>query len=69
REFDENEIRNAYRQAAPIKEELLVMGAKMMAEMKAVLTPEQLQLLEERKAERFEEMKNRFDRWFENHKD
>ncbi len=45
------------------------MGAKMMAEMKAVLTPEQLQLLEERKAERFEEMKNRFDRWFENHKD
>lgn len=68
-EFNENEIRKAYRQAAPIKEELLVMGAKMKAEMKTVLTPEQLQLLEERKAERIEEMRGRFDRWFENHKD
>ena len=68
-EFNENEIRNAYRQAAPIKEELLVMGAKMKAEMKTVLTPEQLQLLEERKAERIEEIRGRFDRWFENHKD
>ena len=68
-EFNEDEIRNAYRQAAPIKEELLVMGAKMKAEMKTVLTPEQLQLLEERKAERIEEMRGRFDRWFENHKD
>ena len=68
-EFNENEIRNAYRQAAPIKEELLVMGAKMMAEMKTVLTLEQLQLLEERKAQRIEEIRGRFDRWFENHKD
>jgi Spy/CpxP family protein refolding chaperone len=68
-EFDENAIRNACRQAAPIKEELLVMGAKMMSEMKTVLTPEQLQLLEERKAERIEEIRGRFDRWFENHKE
>ena len=68
-EFNEDEIRNAYRQAAPIKEELLVMGAKMKAEMKTVLTPEQLQLLEERKAERIEQIRGRFDRWFENHKD
>ena len=68
-EFNENEIRNAYRQAAPIKEELLVMGAKMMAEMKTVLTPEQLQLLEESKARRIEEIRGRFDRWFEEHKD
>ncbi len=68
-EFNENAIRNAHRQAAPIKEELLVMGAKMKAEMKTVLTLKQLQLLEERKAERIEEMRGRFDRWFENHKD
>ena len=68
-EFNENAIRNAHRQAAPIKEELLVMGAKMKAEMKTVLTPEQLQLLEERKAERIGEIRSRFDRWFENHKD
>lgn len=68
-EFNENAIRNAHRQAAPIKEELLVMGAKMKAEMKTVLTLKQLQLLEERKAERIEEIRGRFDRWFENHKD
>ena len=68
-EFNENAIRNAHRQAAPIKEELLVLGAKMKDEMKKVLTLEQLQLLEERKAERIEEIRGRFDRWFENHKD
>ena len=68
-EFNENAIRNAHRQAAPIKEELLVMGAKMKAEMKTVLTLKQLQLLEERKAQRIEEIRVRFDRWFENHKD
>ena len=68
-EFNENAIRNAHRQAAPIKEELLVLGAKMKAEMKTVLTLEQLQLLEERKAERIEEIRGRFDRWFENHKE
>ena len=55
----ENEIRNALRQAAPIREELLVMRVKMMGELKTVLTPEQLQLLEKRKAHRFEEQKAR----------
>jgi Spy/CpxP family protein refolding chaperone len=68
-EFNENAIRNAHRQAAPIKEELLVLGAKMKAEMKTVLTLEQLQLLQERKAGKIEEIRGRFDRWFENHKD
>jgi len=68
-EFNENAIRNAHRQAAPIKEELLVLGAKMKAEMKTVLTPEQLQLLEERKAERIERFRDRLDSRFENHKD
>jgi Spy/CpxP family protein refolding chaperone len=68
-ELSENDLRNACRQAAPIKEELLVMRAKMMAEMKTVLTPEQLQLLEERKAERIERFRDRLDSRFENHKD
>ncbi|MDH3558502.1 MAG: hypothetical protein OES18_21875, partial [Deltaproteobacteria bacterium] len=68
-EFNENAIRNAHRQAAPIKEELLVLGAKMKAEMKTVLTSEQLQLLEERKAERIERFRDRLDSRFENHKD
>ena len=50
---DEAEIRNALRRAAPIKEELLVMRVKMMAELKTVLTPSQLQLLEKRRVHRF----------------
>ncbi len=56
---DEDQIRSALRQAAPIREELLVMRVKMMAELKTVLTPEQLQLLEQRKAHRIEGLKAR----------
>jgi len=56
---DEDAIRNALRRAAPIREELLVMRVKMMAELKTVLTLEQLQLLQERKAHRIERLKAR----------
>lgn len=56
---DENQIRSALRRAAPIREELFVMRAKMVAELKTVLTPEQLQLLEKRKAHRTERLKAR----------
>ena len=59
-QFNEDEIRNALRRTAPIREELLVMRAKMMAELKRVLTPEQLQLLEERKAQRIGRLKAQF---------
>jgi Spy/CpxP family protein refolding chaperone len=68
-ELNENDLRNACRQAAPIKEDLLVMGAKMKAELKTILTTEQLQLLEERKAQRIERFRDRLDSRFENHKD
>jgi len=56
---DENQIRSALRRAAPIKEELFVMRVKMMAELKKVLTAEQLQLLEHTKGHRFERRKAR----------
>ncbi len=56
---DEDQIRSALRRAAPIREELLVMRVRIMAELKTVLTPEQLQLLEERKAHRIERLKAR----------
>jgi Spy/CpxP family protein refolding chaperone len=68
-ELNENDLRNACRLAAPIKEELLVMGAKMKTELKTILTTEQLQLLQERKAQRIERFRDRLDSWFENHKD
>lgn len=68
-EFNEDGIRNAYDQVAQFGEELLVMGAKMMAELKTVLTPEQLQLLKKIKAQRIEWLKGRLDRWLEKQND
>ena len=58
-QVNEDEIRSALRRAAPIREELLVMRVKMMAELKTVLTTEQLQLLEESKAHRMKGLKAR----------
>ena len=58
-QVDEDAIRNALRRAAPVREELLVMRVKMMAELKTVLSHEQLQLLQERKAHRIERLKAR----------
>jgi Spy/CpxP family protein refolding chaperone len=57
--FNEAEVRNALRQAAPIKEELLVTRLKMMAEVKTVLTPEQRQLFKNLRGKRFERLKAR----------
>ncbi|UCG14328.1 MAG: Spy/CpxP family protein refolding chaperone [Deltaproteobacteria bacterium] len=57
--FNEAEVRNALRQTAPIKEELLVMRLKMMAELNTVLTPEQNQLLKELRPRRIERLKAR----------
>ena len=59
--FNEAEVRNALRQSAPIKEELLVMRLKMMAELKTVLTPEQRQLFENLRGKRFNRLKARGD--------
>jgi Spy/CpxP family protein refolding chaperone len=56
---DEDQIRSALRRAAPIKEELFIMRVKMVAELKKVLTAEQLQLLEQGKAHRIGRRKAR----------
>jgi len=58
-QVDEDKVRSALRRAAPIREELLVMRVKMMAELKTVLTADQLQLLEESKAHRIKGLKAR----------
>lgn len=60
---DEDQIRSALRRAAPIREELFVKRVKMAAELKTVLTPEQLQLLEQRKAHRIGRRKARSGPW------
>jgi len=59
--FNEAEVRNALRRTAPIKEELLVMRLKMMAELKTVLTPEQRQLFENLRGKKFKRLKARGD--------
>jgi Spy/CpxP family protein refolding chaperone len=57
--FSEEAFKGAYRQVAGIREELLLMGVKVRSEVKSVLTPQQLQLLKERMAQRWQALKNR----------
>jgi len=59
--FDEDAARNAFRQVSALREEGFVLRAKMMGELKAILTLEQRELLKEKKAQRLENMKRRFD--------
>ena len=63
--FDEKDARNAFEEVSEVKEDLFVLRAKMMSEMKGVLSPEQLQRLQERKAQRHERIKERFEAWTE----
>jgi len=73
-EFNEAAIRQAAQNAASVKEELAVMGAKVFAEIKPLLTAEQLNLLKTRKAEMAEKMKShaaskrsKLETWIESH--
>lgn len=50
-DFDEEKVRQTYRESTTKMEEFVVTGAKMFAEMKAVLTPEQLELLQQKGSE------------------
>jgi Spy/CpxP family protein refolding chaperone len=51
--FDEGNARKAFRTASNVREEMFILRAKMMAELKSVLTAEQLSQLNERKAHKF----------------
>jgi Spy/CpxP family protein refolding chaperone len=62
-QFNEEDARKAYREASTVREDMFVLRAKMMAELRAVLAPEQLELLKERKAKRLERMKKRLGAW------
>ena len=65
-QLNEEDARKAFKEASVVREELFVLNAKMRAEMKAVLTPEQLAFLKERKAQRIERMRHRIDSRLEN---
>jgi Spy/CpxP family protein refolding chaperone len=65
-QFNEEDARKAFKESSAVREELFVLNAKMRAEMKAVLTPEQLEFLKERKAQRIERVRHRIDSRLEN---
>jgi Spy/CpxP family protein refolding chaperone len=65
-EFNEENVRKAYRKVSPIEEDLFVLRAKMMVELRAMLNPEQIELLRERRAQRTEKMRGRWESWLQN---
>ena len=72
--FNEEAVRSAYSGVADAGEELAVHGARLVAELKGILTPEQKEALEEhrtaRRAKRKGRMENRttfLDEWIDTH--
>ena len=53
-QFDEGKVREAFRKSSADREEMVVQKAKMFAEIKTVLDPEQVELLKERKTQMME---------------
>ena len=64
--FNEGEARKAFREASAAREDIFVLRAKMMLELKAMLTPEQKEFIKERRGQRAEKMKQRFGTLLEN---
>ena len=60
-EINEDGVRTAYRQVSSIQEDLLVFRIQMRSELKALLTPEQSELLKEKRERRFAKMKNHLE--------
>ena len=48
--IDEKAVRDAYKKVSSLREDRIVARAKMANEMKAILTPEQIKVLDERAA-------------------
>ena len=65
-EFNEDDVRKAYRKVSSIEEEVFVSRAKMMAELRAVLNPEQIELLREQRAQRIQKMRDRLETSLQN---
>ncbi|MBW2011748.1 MAG: Spy/CpxP family protein refolding chaperone [Deltaproteobacteria bacterium] len=57
--FSEENVRQAHQNVSSIMEEMVVLRAKLMAELKPVLTADQLKVLEEKRAESPEKRQKR----------
>jgi Spy/CpxP family protein refolding chaperone len=61
--FDENALRQAYREVSSAREEVLVLKGRMMQELKGQLRPEQKETLDRMKTERRGKWKARMRAW------
>ena len=52
--FDEEKVRQDFHQTCPLLEDAMVLRAKLMAELRSVLNPDQLEVLKQRKSEHSE---------------
>lgn len=68
-EFDEEAVLEAFRAGSGAREEAFVLGAKMRSEIKGVLTPEQVELLEKKRAKVRERMQHRLQERIEREKE
>lgn len=59
--YDENAVRATSRNAASAEEELAVLRAKIVSEIKAVLTPEQLAIIKQFEEDIFAKIKNKVE--------
>ncbi|GAK51514.1 P pilus assembly/Cpx signaling pathway [Candidatus Moduliflexus flocculans] len=55
-EFDEQQVRALFQKNSGELENLFVQHAKMLAEMKAILTPEQVEMLKQKQSELFDRL-------------
>lgn len=60
--YNENDVRKASKDVAVAEEELAVLRAKVVSELKGVLTTEQLSALEQFKSDFLDKVKNRVDK-------
>ena len=56
--FNEEDARNAFKKVSAIREEMFLLRAKMIADLKSLLTPEQRERLKERNTRRLERFKD-----------
>ncbi len=61
--FDEAALRQAYREVASAREEVLVFKGRMRRELKRLLTPEQMETIDRVKSERKGKWKKRMRAW------
>jgi len=71
--FDEEKVREAFQESSATREEMVVQRVKMIAEIKTILDPEQVELLKERKTQMMEKRrgcggfrKMMFNAWCQN---